>query len=128
MRKRPTPRDASVGQRIRALRLQRSMSQTALADRLEITFQQVQKYEKGTNRIGAGRLSEVAEILEVPVSVFFDDAEVNSSAKPLLEVADTAGALRLFQAYDRIEEDGVQKALIRLAEAIATQPAKVARR
>ena len=128
MAKRVTARDVSVGHRIRALRLQRNLTQTALADRLDITFQQVQKYEKGTNRVGAGRLADIADILEVPVSYFFEDAAISPSAKPLLELADTAGALRLFQAYDRINGDTVQKALIRLAEAIATTAPKAARR
>jgi transcriptional regulator with XRE-family HTH domain len=128
MVKRPTARDVAVGQRIRALRLQRDMSQTALGERLGVTFQQVQKYEKGANRVGAGRLSEMAEALEVPVSYFFGDEHISPSAKPLLQVTDTVGAMRLFHAYDRIGDGALQTALIRLAEALATKGAKPARR
>jgi transcriptional regulator with XRE-family HTH domain len=124
MKKRPTSRDARIGHRIRALRLQRNLSQTALADRLDLTFQQVQKYEKGTNRVGAVRLAEIAEILEVPVTYFYEDADINASAKPVLELADTEGALRLFQAYDRIDNNALQRALVRLAEAIVNEPRK----
>ena len=73
MVKRPDPTDIEVGRRVRALRLERGMSQERLAFALKLTFQQVQKYEKGTNRIGAGRLQRIADILEVPVSTFFAD-------------------------------------------------------
>src|SRR6266705_3147392 len=64
------PRDAEIGKRIRARRLERGLSQTELGQRLGVTFQQVQKYEKGTNRVGAGRLQRVAEILDVPITFF----------------------------------------------------------
>ena len=64
-------RDAEVGRRVRSRRLECRLSQTELADRIGVTFQQVQKYEKGVNRIGAGRLQQIAEIFEVPVSAFF---------------------------------------------------------
>ncbi len=127
MGKRITERDASVGRKIRAVRLQRKLSQTALADGLGITFQQVQKYENGTNRVGAGRLADMAEILQIPISMFFEDAGINPSTKPLLEVADSSGALRLVQAYDEIDRD-TRKALIHLAEAIAGQTVKPSRR
>src|SRR5690348_6824980 len=64
-------RDAEVGQRVRSRRLEQRLSQTELADRIGVTFQQVQKYEKGVNRIGAGRLQRISEALEVPISFFF---------------------------------------------------------
>jgi transcriptional regulator with XRE-family HTH domain len=64
-------RDAEVGRRVRARRLECRLSQTELADRIGVTFQQVQKYEKGVNRIGAGRLQRISEALEVPISFFF---------------------------------------------------------
>src|SRR5712691_8125459 len=66
------PIDRHVGNRVRMRRLMLGMSQTTLGDRLGITFQQVQKYEKGTNRIGASRLQHVSQILQVPVSFFFE--------------------------------------------------------
>ena len=64
-------RDAEVGRRVRSRRLECRLSQTELAERIGVTFQQVQKYEKGVNRIGAGRLQRISEALEVPISFFF---------------------------------------------------------
>src|ERR1044071_7256247 len=69
--KKPDPVDVEVGQRIRIQRLQSGLSQTSLAEQLGVTFQQVQKYEKGVNRVGAGRLTKIAKVLGVPVSTFF---------------------------------------------------------
>ena len=74
--KRPDPVDVEVGHRIRIQRLARGMSQTALANHLGVTFQQVQKYEKGVNRVGAGRLTRIAEVLGVPVNAFFTGKEM----------------------------------------------------
>src|SRR5207248_4793441 len=65
-------RDAEVGQRVRSRRLECRLSQTELADKIGVTFQQVQKYEKGTNRIGASRLQRISEALDVPITFFFD--------------------------------------------------------
>ena len=67
-------RDAEVGRRVRSRRLECRLSQTELAERIGVTFQQVQKYEKGVNRIGAGRLQRISEALEVPISFFFGGA------------------------------------------------------
>lgn len=122
-KKGPSLRDAEVGRRVRSLRIQRGMSQTALGDSLDLTFQQIQKYENGTNRISAGRLQQVSEILKVPVSTFFDRPAPNgdSSKQPLLEFVDTAAALRLLQAYDRIESSAVRSALVKLAETFAAE-------
>ena len=71
-KKRPNPTDTHVGNRVRMRRLMLDMSQTKLGDALGLTFQQVQKYEKGTNRIGAGRLQQISHILQVPISFFFE--------------------------------------------------------
>src|SRR5712675_1894256 len=76
----PDLHDAEVGRRVRALRLERRMSQEKLGDGLGLTFQQVQKYEKGTNRIGAGRLQQIASIQQVPISFFFEGAPGSSSS------------------------------------------------
>src|ERR1700694_4368281 len=70
----PNPIDKHVGSRVRMRRMMLSMSQEKLGDALSLTFQQVQKYEKGTNRIGASRLQQIANILQVPVSFFFEGA------------------------------------------------------
>src|SRR5437764_2642894 len=72
--KAPNPVDKYVGSRVRMRRIMLGMSQEKLGDALGLTFQQVQKYEKGTNRIGASRLQQISEILQVPVSFFFDGA------------------------------------------------------
>ena len=74
MKKAPNDTDKHVGSRVRMRRMILGMNQTALGDALGLTFQQVQKYEKGTNRIGASRLQHIAQILKVPVSFFFDGA------------------------------------------------------
>jgi transcriptional regulator with XRE-family HTH domain len=98
------------------------MSQTSLGHQLGLTFQQVQKYENGTNRIGAGRLAEIAETLGVPVSAFFENfAPRDAAENPLLELVDTAAALRLLQAYSRIRNSATRHAFARLAEKIADE-------
>ncbi len=74
-RKQPNPIDLHVGSRLKLRRTMMGMTQEKLGDALGVTFQQVQKYEKGANRIGASRLQEIARILDVPVSFFFEDAK-----------------------------------------------------
>src|SRR5471030_999320 len=73
-KKTPNPIDKHVGSRVRMRRMMLSMSQTKLGDALGLTFQQVQKYEKGTNRIGASRLQHISQILQVPAKFFFEEA------------------------------------------------------
>ena len=118
-RKHPDPKDVEVGRRVRAFRLNKGMSQEKLGDELGITFQQVQKYEKGVNRIGAGRLQRIAEILGVPVSEFFATSASAPSAGNLYELVDTAAALRLLRAYARIPDPEVKQAVTTLVEKIA---------
>jgi transcriptional regulator with XRE-family HTH domain len=120
------PRDAEIGRRVRTLRLQRGLSQTELGTLIKVTFQQVQKYEKGTNRISAGRLQRIAEVLTVPVSFFFatvDDKPKSSFGGDPIDVEfsflQTEGALRLARAYARIKQPGIRLQLLRLTEAIA---------
>ena len=107
--KRPDPVDIEVGHRIRIERLSRGLSQTALANELGVTFQQVQKYEKGVNRVGAGRLTKIAEVLGVPVGTFFAGKELlaseaateNGDASSPLKLLTVSGAFRLLRAYAR---------------------------
>jgi transcriptional regulator with XRE-family HTH domain len=116
------PRDAEIGQRVRALRVQRGLSQTELGNLISVTFQQVQKYEKGANRISAGRLQRIAEVLGVPVAYFFAAAEHtpgSNGAGHDVDLLRAEGALRLARAYARIKEPGVRLQLLRLTEAIA---------
>jgi transcriptional regulator with XRE-family HTH domain len=118
-RKHPDPKDVEVGRRVRAFRLNKGLSQEKLGDELGITFQQVQKYEKGVNRIGAGRLQRIAEILGVPVSEFFASSASVPSAGNLYELVDSASALRLLRAYARIPDPQVKQAVTVLVEKIA---------
>jgi transcriptional regulator with XRE-family HTH domain len=114
--------DIEVGQRIRARRMAKGMSQTELGNMLGVTFQQVQKYEKGLNRVGAGRLVRVAEALDVPVSFFFGSTDANAGAedtRAILGFLDTSYALRLLRAFSRIPNATVQRAVVELVESIS---------
>jgi len=126
--KRPDPVDIEVGHRIRIERLARGLSQTALANQLGVTFQQVQKYEKGVNRVGAGRLTKIAEVLGIEVGTFFSgkdvlDAErtkVVGEASPL-KLLTVSGAFRLLRAYGEIEDGELRRAIVDLVEQISSQ-------
>src|SRR5437763_8579552 len=95
--------DMEIGRKIRALRLERGLSQSALADGIGLTFQQVQKYEKGSNRVSAGRLQKIAEFLKVPVMFFYEGIGAKSKKKDLanssFSLLQTKGAMRLLRAY-----------------------------
>ena len=119
-RKEPDHRDVAVGRRIRALRRELGMSQMALGGRLDITFQQVQKYETGSNRVGAGRLQAIAEILGVPVSAFYEDKAGNGPASSAVaDLVEASSATRLLRSYTQIADPKIQQALIVLAESMA---------
>jgi transcriptional regulator with XRE-family HTH domain len=125
--KAPDTRDIDIGRRIRAQRLVRGMSQTDLGTRIGITFQQVQKYEKGVNRVGAGRLTRIAEVLGVPVGFLFGATEPGADgsskdASAAFAFLETAGALRLVHAYADIKNPRIRRALVTLAEQIAGEP------
>jgi transcriptional regulator with XRE-family HTH domain len=125
--KRPDPVDVEVGHRIRLERLARGLSQTALATQLGVTFQQVQKYEKGVNRVGAGRLTKIAEVLGVGVGTFFTGKEildteqnkVAGEASPL-KLLTVSGAFRLLRAYAEIEDSTLRRSIVDLVERIST--------
>src|SRR5437773_5878356 len=134
--KAPDARDVDVGRRIRAQRLVCRMSQTELANALGVTFQQVQKYEKGVNRVGAGRLAKIADTLTVPVSFFFDGATgprvAAGNVNEALGLIRTAGALRLVRAFEHMpaEARGHFLALVELVGSggSSRKPAKTGRR
>ena len=114
--RRLTSRDIDVGRRVRVLRLQRRLSQTDLANHLGVSFQQVQKYENGTNRISAGRLEQIAELFKIPVATLFAQSGAGAdNQKPLLDLVDSAGALRLLQAYSKLSNSKAKQALVQLA-------------
>src|SRR6185312_15114632 len=95
------PLDAMVGAKIRMFRINRGMSQTALAERVGVSFQQVQKYEKGTNRVGASRLSQIASVLGITVGELFEGAqpqEKTAAANSPVQLLAEPGALRVLKA------------------------------
>ena len=130
-KKAPNPIDKHVGSRVRMRRMMLAMSQEKLGDALGLTFQQVQKYEKGTNRIGASRLQQISHILQVPVSFFFDDAPIIagmpraegvSEAPSPAYVSDflaTSDGLALTKAFMRIDDSKLRRRIVDLVEQIA---------
>jgi transcriptional regulator with XRE-family HTH domain len=111
----PHPNDVLVGANIRLHRLAAHMPQTELAEHLGVTFQQIQKYERGTNRVGAGRLLTLAQALKVPVSALFEGAKGGTakSSHPLALLVKT-DAYRLAEAFDKIEDQRVRQSLVAL--------------
>jgi transcriptional regulator with XRE-family HTH domain len=119
--KKPDTIDLLVAHNIRILRLARHMSQAELADRLGVTFQQVQKYEKGVNRVGSGRLVHIAGILDVPLTMLFDGVEGARRARtpsPLRLLADRQ-ALRLAEAFARIEDGAMRRMVAQMVDMLA---------
>ncbi len=138
----PNPIDIHVGQRVRQRRTLLGMSQEKLGQALGLTFQQVQKYERGANRVGASRLFEMACILDVPVGYFFEDIDAGTAAKGrahALGVAEDSDApyvadpmskretLELVRAYYRIGDPKVRRRLFEMTKALAIE-ARAARR
>jgi len=115
------PLDAMVGAKIRIFRIHRGISQTALAERIGVSFQQVQKYEKGANRVGASRLSQIASVLGITVGELFESSQekIAASNSPVYLLAEP-GALRVLKAYLRTNAR-VRLAIARLVESIADQ-------
>jgi transcriptional regulator with XRE-family HTH domain len=123
----PNPIDIHVGTRIRTRRTMLGLSQEKLATGLGITFQQVQKYEKGMNRVGASRLQNIAVILNVPISYFFADESSPLLAKPNLEVdvdvitsfVSSQQGLELNRAFVRLDNAKVRNGVVQLVKSIA---------
>jgi transcriptional regulator with XRE-family HTH domain len=115
----PSSIDVVVGRNVRIRRLDKGLSQAELASRLGVTFQQVQRYEAGGNRIGSGRLVKVAAILGVPVAALFQGVEGVQHAVSLLSLIADPRAFRLAHAFAAIE-DGVERlSIVKLVEKIA---------
>jgi transcriptional regulator with XRE-family HTH domain len=125
--KKPDLIDVEVGQRIRIQRLAAGLSQSELAERIGVTFQQVQKYEKGMNRVGAGRLTMIARVLNVPVGSFFDgrdtieQVELQGMDSPLAAMAQPY-AYRLLRAYASISDPDLRQTIVEFVERTANQP------
>ena len=114
--------DVEIGRKIRALRLERGLSQSNLADGIGLTFQQVQKYEKGMNRVSAGRLQRIADMLNIPVTFFYGGmgtrAKKRETGDPDFAFMQTRGAVRLMRAYAEISSRSTKYALVVLAESL----------
>ena len=131
-KKTPNPIDVHVGSRIRLRRNMISMSQEKLGEALGITFQQIQKYEKGTNRVGASRLQQISKVLGVPVAFFFEDAPGESpegagmseasSTSYVVDFLSSSEGLQLNRAFTRISDPKVRRKIIELVRTLADEP------
>jgi len=137
MKKIPNPVDRHVGSRVRLRRVLLGMSQERLGEALSLTFQQVQKYEKGTNRIGASRLNQISKILGMPVSFFFEGAPPDSSlaahdtyaegfadhdqSRYDSDIMSSADGLQLAKAFLRIRDPKRRRMVISLANSLADE-------
>lgn len=132
-KKKPNPIDIHVGSRIRLRRTMLGMSQEKLGESLGITFQQIQKYEKGTNRVGASRLQNISSILNVPVSFFFEDAPGEpagggpagmaeaSSSNYVVDFLSSSEGLQLNRAFVKISDPKVRRRVVDLVKALAAE-------
>ena len=129
--KAPNPVDKYVGSRVRMRRIMLGMSQEKLGEALGLTFQQIQKYEKGTNRVGASRIQQISEILQVPVSFLFEggptgttNAEGFSEETSPSYISDflaTSEGLALTRAFTRITDAKLRRSIVDLVEQIAAR-------
>jgi transcriptional regulator with XRE-family HTH domain len=129
--RRPNPMDAHVGTRVRLRRMLLGMSQEKLGEHLGLTFQQVQKYEKGVNRIGASRLFDLSRVLGVPVQFFYDEAPADVSGSPVpagfgeqpdesyvVEFLSTREGLELNKAFVKIADAKVRRSIVELVRSL----------
>ena len=136
-KKAPNPIDRHVGSRVRMRRMMLGMSQEKLGDALGLTFQQVQKYEKGTNRIGASRLQQISLILQVPVAFFFEGAppppgkpyEASEASSPeyLTSFLASSDGLKLVKAFTRVPTPALRRRIVDLVEEMAGGSEETAR-
>ena len=138
--KAPNPTDKHVGTRIRMRRMMLGMSRTNLADAVGLTFQQIQKYEKGTNRVGASRLQQFAKILNVPILFFFEGAPTAQlvGGKPRSDEGATPDYIsdflasrdgqRLVKAFSQIADRSIRRRIVDLGEQIAERDGPRGRR
>jgi transcriptional regulator with XRE-family HTH domain len=129
LKKSPNAIDVHVGSRIRLRRTMLGMSQEKLGEGLGITFQQVQKYEKGANRVGASRLQHIAEVLNVPIPFFFEGGPGAMSANPELlgdaasEFLGSRECVALATAFSAIEDKRVRQSILGLVQSLAAEAA-----
>lgn len=126
-KKKPDPTDVYVGSRIRLRRNMLGLSQEKLGEKLGITFQQIQKYEKGTNRVGASRLQAISDILDVPVSYFFEEAPgakliegFSEGDNTFMDFCSSSEGIQLMRAFTNIKDPKVRRKIIDLAKALSS--------
>lgn len=135
--RKPNPIDVHVGSRVRMRRMFIGMSQERLGEQMDLTFQQIQKYEKGTNRIGASRLFQLADILKVPVGFFFEGLDAVTAQQPqagfaeassesyVMDFLDSREGIELNRAFVKIRDPKVRKSIVELVRALAeAEPGK----
>ncbi|HWV53850.1 helix-turn-helix transcriptional regulator [Pseudorhodoplanes sp.] len=126
MTKLPNTVDAQIGARVRMHRLLADMTQEQLGAALGVTFQQIQKYEKGVNRIGAGRLQDIANTLRVPVSAFFADTQDTQSISPdgsgsdITDFISSGDGLALARSFVRISDSNLRRRVVSLVEELSS--------
>lgn len=129
-RKAPNPIDVQVGARVRMRRMLVGLSQEKLGERIGLTFQQIQKYEKGTNRISASRMQQISEALTVPVAYFFDGSHSGEkseggfsekSAPFITDFLSTSEGLALNKAFLRLKDPKVRRKIIDLVKSLAEE-------
>jgi transcriptional regulator with XRE-family HTH domain len=129
-KKQANPIDGQVGNRVRLRRMLIGMSQERLGELLGLTFQQVQKYEKGVNRIGAGRLFEISRILGVPIDYFYEGvvsqpgggmSDNDAASPPVMEFVSSGEGLQLSLAFMRIKDPKLRKRVLDLVKQMAAE-------
>lgn len=128
-KKKPNPIDVHIGARIRLRRTAIGLSQEKLGEALGITFQQIQKYEKGTNRVGGSRMAAIAECLSVPVAHFFEEAPSATSTPDRFEATPTVTELaampdmaRMMRAFSKVADSRARRSIIEITERVACAP------
>ena len=129
--KKPNPIDIHVGSRVRLRRTMLGQSQEKLGNALGITFQQIQKYEKGANRIGASRLQQIANVLTVPVAFFFEDAPSGTQAVTgmsegnsttyVVDFLSSSEGLQLNRAFVKISDPKVRRKIVDLVKSLGDE-------
>jgi len=125
----PQPVDRHVGSRVRMRRMMVGMSQEKLGEACGITFQQIQKYEKGTNRMGASRLHHIARVLDVPIEFFYEGASsdqdanrptmIDGQSRSMTDFLATSEGLELVRAFTAIKDSKVRRRIVDVAKAVA---------
>lgn len=126
----PHPIDVHVGERMRMWRTERKISRITLGEAVGLTHQQIQKYEKGTNRIGASRLQQICSVLEIPVSFLFEGAPGSSPGEggmpqDIIDFMESEEGVRLVTAFSRIAKRKMRRGIARLANRIAGHAGRI---